>query len=203
MIPTIGMKGSFTLGAPYDTLAGPEVVLEVVAIRSILEITASNEDPLNNIYLASGDIAASFQADIAANEPIVTFRTDADNYLYVPSNKVMSDAKQSGHKYIEKTVMFNIGYLPEGIDLTGAIANAAASIKDAIGVAPAIKTVNTSETLFVPDTKHLTLAATRTASITTNKSYRTLYEELLVVNNAQKQFITNIETVYKTTGIGL
>jgi len=202
MIPTIGTKGSFTLGTPYATLAGPEVILEVVAIRSILEIASSNEDPLNNIYLASGDTANSFQTDVAANEPIVTFRTESDKYLYVPANKVMSDAKQSGHRYVEKTVMFNLGYLPESTDLTVAMGNAAATIKDALGVIPAMDVVNTSETLFVTDTKHNTLSATRNAAIVTNKSYRTLYEELLVLYNDQKQFITNIETVYKTKGIG-
>lgn len=203
MIPTIGTKGNFTFAAPYDTITNPDQIYEVMSVRALAELQASNEDPLNNIYLAAGDTEATYISDMSNNEPIVVFSTEGGSYIYIPANKVVSDTKLSGVPYVEKTLIVNLGYLPVDTDLSVAMANVTDHIYSTLGVTPVVEAMDTSGTTMVSEVKDTTLRTTRSNNATVNKSYLTQYNELLALYDAQKQFIANIESVYITNGVGV
>jgi len=202
MIPTIGTKGIFIFAIPYKALTNPDQSLEVVSIRLLTEIQASGGDPLKNIYLASGATEADFGVDVANNVSIITFRTDSNDYIYVPEHKVTSDAMLTGTPYMEKTVLVNLGHIPTAKDLTTVISNIVDTVNTTIGITPDMQVLGTSSEIRVDAVKHKQLTDTRAAKITTDKSYKTRYTELLALYNEQKAFITNIETVYAANGIG-
>jgi len=202
MIPTIGMKGTFAFAAPYSANINSDQQLEVISIRSLAELEASREDPLNNIYKAVGELDSVFIADLKNNEPIVVLSTDGGNYIYVPANKLLSDAKLSGIAYNEKMVMVNLGYLPAKFDTTAiqtAIRNA---VNNAIGITPATSPADTSAAIYVTATKDATLSAIRNNAMSVYKSDLTRYTELHTLYLAQQQLIANIEMVYVAKGIG-
>jgi len=202
MTPTIGTKGTFTFAIPYKALTNPAQSLEVVSVRLLTELQASGDDPLNNIYLASGATEADFGIDVANNISIITFRTDSNDYIYIPENKVVSDAMLTGIPYIEKTILVNLGHVPTTKDLTTVITNIADTVNTTIGITPDTQVLDTSSEIRVDSVKHTQITNTRAARITTDKSYKTRYTELLTLYNDQKAFIANIETVYAAKGIG-
>jgi len=201
VIPSVNTVGEFAFSAPYDTLINSSQQLTVMGIHSLVELQASGQDPLNAIYIAAGDTEVSFNADLAANRPIVLFSTESGEFIYVPSNNVISDNKLTGIPYVEKSLIVNLGYLPTDYDLTLVTQLVNDNVYNSIGVTPQIIPTDTSGTVRVGETKHLVLDASRNGAKTVTKSYKTLYEETLALYNAQLLLIQNIETVYKTNGI--
>jgi len=202
MIPTIGIKGSFTFTEPYAHLTNPNQQYTVTSVRTIPELQASGEKPFETIYVAAGETDAVFKADVDGNVPIVTFMTDGGEYFYVPANKIASDAKQDGVRYKEKALMINLGYLPEDENLDTLLSNIKDFIYNSIGVVTEPLYTNTSSTVYISKTKHDTLLAERANAKTINKSYKTQYAELLVLYTQQQDLINNIEKVYAANGIG-
>jgi len=202
MIPTIGSYGTFAITAPYNTLIPAAMPVTVVSARALSEFTASGEDPLNSIYLAAGDTEASYSADSVLDTVIITFKTEGDEYIYVPSTKVTSDAKLDGVPYIEKSLMINLGHLPTDTDLTLVTNTVHDAIYNILGTAPAITPVDTSSTVMVPKVQHDTLMTTRVNATTVTKSWQTRYEELLALYNRQQTLLNNVQKVYGVNGIG-
>jgi len=201
MIPTINSRGTFTFLAPYDSTINATQQYTVASIRSIQELQASGEDPLTNIYLSAGELEAVFTADVSNNVPIVTLRTDGGEYLYIPANKIVSDAKADGVPYVEKVLIVSLGYLPVSTDLTAVTQIVNDSVYDTLGVTPIIEPMDTSAIVNTTATKHATLEAVRVNQKTVDTSYRTRYQELLTLYNNQQVLIQNIEQVYRTNGI--
>jgi len=201
MVPTINSRGTFTFLAPYDSTINVTQQFTVASIRSIQELQASGEDPLTNIYLSAGELEAVFTVDVSNNVPIVTLRTDGGEYLYIPANKIVSDAKADGVPYVEKVLIVSLGYLPVSTDLTAVTQIVNDSVYDTLGVTPTIEPMDTSAIVNTTPTKHATLEAVRVNQKTVDTSYRTRYQELLTLHNNQQVLIQNIEQVYRTNGI--
>jgi hypothetical protein len=202
MVPRVGIKGTFAFSAPYSASINSDQQLEVVSVRSLAELEASGEDPLTNIYKAIGELDTVFLADLKNNEPIIVFSTDGGDYIYVPANKLISDAKLSGISYSEKMVMVNLGYLPAKFNTTAietAIKNA---VNNAIGITPAVSVADTSAAIYVSAAKDTTLSAIRNNAMNVYKSDLTKYTELNTLYVAQQQLIANIEMIYAARGIG-
>ena len=202
MVPTISTKGLFTLAAPFDTLTNPDQEYTVGSIRSLPELAASGDDPLNNIYIKAGATDADMQNDVKNSVPIVVLISVDGDFIYVPANKVMSVAKLTGVAYVEKTLIVTLGHLPVDANLATITANIIADVETVMGITPIVTPTATSSVIRVPDTQHNTLTATRQGRVTNNKSYRTRYEELLVTNQVQVDLINNINQVYIGKGIG-
>jgi len=152
--------------------------------------------------LLAGATEADFGLDVANNVSVITFKTDSNDYIYVPENKIVSDAMLTGVPYTEKTVLVNLGHVPDSKDLTSLISNISNAVITTIGITPATQTLDTSSSTRVDITKHNLLEATRTQKMTSNESFETKYAKLLVLYNDQKTFIANIEQVYGAKGIG-
>ncbi len=202
MVPTVGMTGFFSFSAPYDTILNSKQQLTVTSIRTIQELQASGEDPLNNIYIKAGESELVMSNDMTANVPIVTLKTDGDEYLYIPANKLISTAKLTGTSYSERAIIVNVGYIPTATDLAATIQIIKDDVYTTVGVTPDVIETTTSSVVSVDAVKHASLTTIRANKKTVDKSYKTKYNELLALYNAQKQLITNIETVYKVKGIG-
>jgi len=202
MVPTIGTSGFFSFSAPFDKVLDTNQQLTVASIRDIQELAASEEDPLNNIYVKVGLTETDMANDIATRTPIITLRTDGGEYVYIPANKITSGVKLTGVKYVEKALIVNLGYLPVNESTALALQVIKDDIYNTIGMIPDIIETNTSSIVNVSDVKHTALTTTRNNKKTISKSYRTRYEELLVLYNNQKQLIANIESVYKVNGVG-
>jgi len=202
MVPRVGIKGTFAFSAPYSASINSDQQLEVVSVRSLAELEASGEDPLTNIYKAIGELDTVFLADLKNNEPIIVFSTDGGDYIYVPANKLISDAKLSGISYNEKMVMVNLGYLPAKFN-TAAIETAIKNaVNNAIGITPAVSVADTSAAIYVSAAKDTTLSAIRNNAMNVYKSDLTKYTELNTLYVAQQQLIANIEMIYAARGIG-
>jgi len=203
MVPTINTKGIFAFSAPYDLLISGAQQLTVVSIRSIPELQTSGENPLDNIYIPAGETEAVLLADIASNTPIVTLLTEGNEYIYVPANKLISDAKLTGVQYVEKVLIVRLGYLPSDTNLGVVTSLVNDAVYNSIGVTPDITPTDSSATIRLSETKHATLDATRNGIKTVDKSFETQYNELLDLYNKQRILIDNINQVYITAGIGV
>jgi len=202
MVPTIGSTGLFTIAAPFDTLTDPVQEYTVGSIRSLQELSASGDDPLNNIYVLAGATDADMQLDLKNNVPIIVLIAVDGSFIYVPASKVTSVAKITGIPYVEKTLIVTLGHIPTDLNLATITSNIIADVETVMGITPIVTPTDTSAVIRLSETKHAALVTARTNVNVVNKSYRTLYEELLVTNQTQMTLINNINQVYIGKGIG-
>lgn len=202
MIPSINSKGTFTYLAPYDTVLDANQEFTVTSVRSLTELVASGDDPLNNIYIPAGDTEANFKADLAAGSPIVTLVGAAGDFHYVPASKLASSPKLTGIPYVERTLIVTLGHLPTDLALNNVTADVTASIQSVLGVTPIVTVADTSAVVRVSDAKHATLTATRKTKMTSSYSYKTRYTLLNKLYQDQQVLLNNVNAVYIGKGIG-
>ena len=192
----------FTFSAPFDASVNATEIFTVVSIRSLTELEASGEDPFKNIYEPVGLLESDFLDDLAGKIAIITFRTASGDYFYVPEDRVESDAKLDGIRYVEKAMIINLGYHPVALntDVLNSLVNDI--IVDELGTTPVIKVTDTSGEVFVTQVKHDALVLARNSINKVEKSWRTRYLELETLYNAQAVFIANMNQVYQDLGVG-
>jgi len=196
MLPTIGTTGYFTFAEPYASLINPNQQFTVVSIRTIPELEASGEKPYETIYVPVNESSTTYADDLNNDVAIVTFRTDGGEYFYVPENKILSDTKLTGYKYIEKGVLINLGWLPIDTNLDTLEANIKDVVYDTIGVTPLVTVTDTSSTVYVDKVKHNELSLARANKATVAQSYRTRYYELLEKYDNLQALMAKIEETY-------
>lgn len=197
MIPTLNKRGVFGFLEPYRALIPTTQILTVTAIRNITDFINNDEDPLNTIYIPTGLTETEFTNDVIANLSIVVFTTDGGEYIYVPENRVTTDADVTGYEYQERSLLVSLGHLPLDTDTSLTINSVSELIYDTLGVTPSIEDVKTSTAISIPESEHLTFQALVANRATVKKSYYTKYHELLELYNKQQVLIENLNQLYR------
>jgi hypothetical protein len=118
LTPTIGLKGRYTLAAPYDTLVLPTGLYECIAVRKFEDLLVLTVDVFADYYEPYGLLQSDYQADNRNGASIVTFVDVNDNYVYVPDTYILSIPSMDNVAYQHVVISLSLGPFPEYVGLT-------------------------------------------------------------------------------------
>lgn len=141
VVPVINTRGRFVLRAPFVAL--PEVVYEVIAIRSLADIYADGQDVYKRYYVPVGLIDGSsepggtifdLQAEISQSPLIITLKGTDSSLIHIPTTYIIESPKTADVNYSRVVVSFDLGNLPDTVSLDSAISNVNSVIAGELGV---------------------------------------------------------------------
>jgi len=197
MVPPINSKGVFKFAAPYDTLLKPNMEYKVAAVRDLIELKNSEEKPFDTIYVAVGLTEVDFKEDLDAGVPIVSLVTEGQEYVYVPADRIISTPNVTGIKYQSKILAVSLGSLPLATNLDTAKSIVVDTIYDTLGIESDVQVVDSSAVILKDKGEHTTFMNLLDNRKTVRKSFRTKYQELEVINQAQSERILALEKYIK------
>ena len=182
IVPAIGTVGTFEFKSPFDDKLYNGLEYEVKAIRSLVELNDSNEDPFVNIYQPVELSEKDFKTDLDHNVPIVVLSNSGGNYYYVPASKIKSMPKTVGVKYQQVMMAINLGYLPLDFDLELAKDTIVNDIKATLGITSTVESIKTSAVQLITSDEHEQYKKLLESNKTITSSYRIRYEILAEKN---------------------
>ena len=197
LVPPVNSKGVFKFAPPFDQVLQEEQEFTVHAVRHLVELDDSEEDPFNTIYKPVGLTEAEFKSDLDHNVPVVVLVTDGKEYIYIPANRLLSIPKINGVKYQEKVLAISLGNIPLDLDLDAVKDTIANDVEGIIGVLSNVKVVNASAVSVIPVTKHKEFELLRANTASVFKSYRTRLNELQELYNKKVAILEELEQYIK------
>lgn len=187
VVPPIGTKGKFTFLEPFNKVMYNNQEYTVKAIRSLQELSDSEEKPFENIYMEHELTEDKFKSDLDNNIPIIVFKNNGGNYFYVPATYLNSMPKNDGVKYQQVMMAINLGYLPLDFDYSVAEDIIKNSIKASLGITSTIETLKTSAVQLVSEDEHNRFKMLLEGNKTEKHGYMFRYNMLLEQNKKLKQ----------------
>ena len=198
VIPTVGMRGAYTLSPPLDQLmlTGEEYTCQ--AVRKLSDYIANNEDPQTDIYEAYGLSEDDYRKDIAEDMLIASLQSGSGHWVYAPVRFLQSFPSGNGVAYRTMVIGVNIGAQPVDKDLAPLKEEFEDVVARTLGIKPVIKSVVTSKPVLVPREKHDQIVAIRSArtegEMTDGARYRGLlikYQQALDSIEELKRYIAS------------
>ena len=193
IVPIIGSSGKFKFAAPFDTLINNDQIFKVAGIRTINDLVASEQEPLDTIYIATEMTEDDYKEDLENDVPIIVFTSESNEFFYIPADRVLSEPINNGIPYSERSIIINLGYLPTSMNLDLLDTILKDDIYNVLGKTVDVEYINTSAVFSVEPDKHNTFIAGLENKKTVNKSYRTRYEELKQIFDARESLIREYE----------
>jgi len=197
LVPPINARGVFKLAPPFDIIIKEEQEFTVHAIRNLVELDASEENPFDTIYKPVGLTEVEYQNDLDADIPVVVFVTDGKEYIYIPANRIISIPKINGVKYQEKVLAISLGNIPIDLNLDAVKEVIANDVESMLGIKSNVKVVNASAVSVIDINKHNEFKALRENTASVFKSYRTRLKELQELYNKREIIINELEKYIK------
>ena len=192
--PSIGMKGLYEVAAPYGALLTPYKEYECTGVNSLSEELRNGEDPLNNIYLKSGDSAVNYNNDIVVDMPIVTLTSAYGDSVKFPLRVLVKPPMTDTTAWHTTAITAVLSALPVDYDLTAAVAVIKERLSGIFGInAPNVyvSTIGTPSLLKKSDAEKITMA--RQAAIDDYKSDRVRLNVALKENLEMRKRIAYLE----------
>jgi len=143
LLPPLGLKGTFKLQQPLDSILNPNITYTVYGIESIAKMLTDGIDVRTIIYVNQGLTVDDYVADLEANVPIITLITEAKQLFYIPSRFILNMPEATGVIYKQKAILINVGYIKDNVDLE----YVATEVADLVGTYTGIKCTGSVETI--------------------------------------------------------
>lgn len=173
--PNIETKGLFTLLIPFNNAMAANIAYTVVGIRTISDIIAGGEDPFALAYQSANISQDSYNADLAANVLIVSFRSDGGQFLYIPNTYISAAPNLGGVPYTSIALGISLGPIPDSLDLSVLTQKIIDDVQAIIGITSTVTPMAISPTTILSNANAATIEAARQANITTNTTDYALY----------------------------
>lgn len=169
-IPTINVKGIYTLKEPFNTSLLAGVLYTPVSLRSVASIVADGKDPYELFYHPKGISQDDYQKDVQDGVLIVTFRADDGNFVDVPSSFITGQPIIGGVVYRSMMFAVPLSPLPDTLDLTFIQQRISDVVFDTLGIRVDVKPVVASPPTVLTQDEHAATEAARKLNITTNQT---------------------------------
>jgi len=164
-IPSVGAKGKFKFGTPYDKLTNAEQVYTVVSVDSIPNLVNSGKDPLVNIYRLVGRTDNDYNNDLNNKIVIITFSTGGKETFSIPANKILSTPILDGHIYRQTQLVVPLGLMPIIEDYKPILKDLKNLMWDRLGVNSVPVVMYTSAESMLTEQKNIEVANMRNSRI--------------------------------------
>lgn len=208
LLPKVNDVAYYEFKDPFDQQAkiltnslDKRYKLRVVSVVSIVDyVTMFHRDPMMDVYNPVGLNEIEYRQDRQDDIKIVTFAyTDLNNveHLFrVPHNYIAEVYDNGVIPYTNRTLVLNLGYLPEDLNLSYMYTDLLDLVTTMTGVSPSITDVSVGEREFVTSSDNEDREAIRRNNVTVNKTLSVQLEE----RNIE---LTEILTRLKELGISL
>ena len=198
VIPTVGSSGYFELKAPLDILIVQNERYTCKAVRNLSDYFASNEDPKTDIYTKYNIPEDEYTQDIKDDTYIVSLQSEKGHWLYVPVKYIVGYPITNGVPYRSIMIGISLPSIQADRDLSFLETDLTNLIKDALGVIPVIKQIETSRVVLVSKEKHDIVQAERNALSSSRVTDRSRYMSLMTDNQIALNKIRELEAYIKT-----
>lgn len=171
--PLIGTKGVYEFSHDFNVTEGE--LLECIAVRTLSDYIANNEDPWNDFYKPAGLTEANYQEDLAINIEIASLRNDGGYVYRIPCRYIASYPIQDGIGYHAVTLPCALPAIRIDQDLTTLIDEMKKTILSNLGVSSVISVVQTSTVRAIDGAADQRIQAERQLIVDQNAS---VYAEL-------------------------
>lgn len=198
LYPEVGMKGSLSALAPYDTVIRPRVRYECMAIESLAGILGAGQNAYELYYKPRNIDQTRFDQDVAANVKLITLQSYQGEYIKVPSSFLSGLPDPSGVAYRMFGLSVALHALPVGIDLSSLKQDIADLVKDHIGVTCDVQELVYGPVALLTDAQDTRVRAVRTAMITGAPSNKAALVALTQVNDELIQKLAILQNYIET-----
>lgn len=168
--PPLGTEGRYTLVEPFTALA--TVLYNCDAIRTFVECQVSGLDVLNDIYIHAGLTKTEYDRDLKLGGCIITLLSKTEAPIYVPNTYIESFPNFDAVNYSHIVGSFDLGALPDFLNLANLQLEVAALVSDVVGKEPVVKIHRAASTGLITPAQHEVAEIARTAAITRRTTYR-------------------------------
>lgn len=180
VVPAIGTSGSFTLKSPFSVPA--DTVYIVSAVRTFADLAMAGQDPMALIYSPAGLSSTDYDNDVASGAVVVVLTSGTSAPVYVPSSYLVQQPSQDAVPYSMMIGSFNLGPLPDALDLTALVNLITQLIAATVGIAdPQVELHAIPTTTVVTSAQDAAMTQARLAAVTNNQ---TLYARLVALQTA-------------------
>ena len=197
LIPQIGSKGVFNFAPPFDTKINMALEYTVVSITSLVALYNDGVKPFETIYKVVGLTETDYNNDIKDSVPVIGFNTSGCQTFYIPANKIKTVPQIIGIQYVGKALVINLGNVPMDMDFTMLKSLLTDTVYDATGIKPTIAEALTAAPFVVSEADDTRYRALLANGKKVDKSFKTRYEETLVLLDKKDTLLKNLETCMK------
>jgi len=133
-LPSIGMKGTWSLKSPFDLLVMSTTQYTCVKVESLAASEAAGDDPYTNIYQRNNASQSDYDNDIAANAFLVTLTSDTGDVVVFPNTAIVSIPDTDGVSYRNLVMSVALGPIPDSMDLLNLENEVKTLVLGAVGV---------------------------------------------------------------------
>lgn len=160
-IPSIGIRGVFTLLTPFETRLLPQVSYSCIAVRRLADIVAAGGDPKAEYYTPNGLSDEQYNQDLVSSACIITLQAGSASVEYIPSSYISGFPEIGGIPYTGLLLAMNIGAVPDSLDLSYVKQRLAELVLENLGIATTAEAVVASLPSILSPAEHQALVATR------------------------------------------
>ena len=193
LTPPIGASGIFKLAPPFQALLNSGVSYSCQAVRRMSDILKLGIDPYGQYYAPYGLARSLYDADLAADQAIVSLRSNGGHWVYVPTSYIASYPNMGGIPYKALVLAINIGPVPDYLDLNPVKSKIRAVVQEMVGVSSEVQSVAISETKNMVQADHNAIEAARQANITNTTTDYARYLEAKAQRDALTLRVQQLE----------
>ena len=168
--PSLGVTGLWTLNAPYSNLVLATVQYKCIGTTSVAGAVAAGQDPLNTVYLANGDTQASFNADLANDDYLITITSGPDDIVVFPRSALATGPQTNGVIYQNTFMGISLSALPTTLDLSTLAEAVQALVLAQVGVHSEVTFATVGAPTILNSDQATAVEASRQAAITAPSS---------------------------------
>jgi hypothetical protein len=183
-LPSLGMKGRWTLNAPYNSLVMATTQYACLSINSVQGAVAQGQNPLKSVYLANGDTEASFNRDLANQDYLITISSGPGDVVTFPRSAMVGLPDSDGQIYRNVMLGISLSAIPDSLNLDSLKQQIQALVLARLGVNSTVYAAQIGATTVLTTEQTAALEAARQARITAPQSLQYQNDQLHAQNAA-------------------
>lgn len=163
LTPPVNTEGIFKVNNPF-TLS-QDVMFRVDAISNFTDLQRRGIDPYTEYYKTAGVTNADYLLDAAAGASIITFKSTDGQVVYIPDTYIETYPGAAGVSYVRNVLVWDLGPVPDYVDVTAMNADAQAVLAKGLGVEITASITTLAYEGVISDEDHVRMEAARKAKI--------------------------------------
>lgn len=194
---TVGMKGTVSASAPFNTVINPRHIQECVSVESIRGMLSQGVEVFDEIYAPVNLDESTFDQHVDDDVRIITFQSSSGDVYRIPEVYVNGLPYANGVPYRCIMLGISLSIVPDGMDLSSIKSEVAELVFDQLGVRSEVKEVVFGEPLMLTSSQHDAIETARVANIVNNPGSLLRIRQLQEIVDRQAQTIQVLENYIK------
>ncbi len=190
---SVGLVGKFKLDTKLTVTINEAILYEVTKVSSIKSLLVDNIDVEKLLYVDQGLSSSDYDTDLLNKVSIVELTSPSGEIITVPERTITNSPESSGVRFVNKTILVNIGYIEDSFNLDFVMDDVTAVVKEGLGL-PVSTTLESVSGNFVSTVEEFDLwEAARRGNILTTKSCITRERECTIANQELQLTVESLQ----------